>query len=117
MLITGDMLEEHRSGQKHTNRLMPQLPDLLCGLQLDFSIVGVSVVVLALDALLPSVQWLKGLRVLRALKPLRSQPFTNSACCTHLHKGFISQLTPAMQDLILANCNAPGSITGLHNGN
>lgn len=28
--------------------------------------------VLALDALLPSVQWLKGLRVLRALKPLRS---------------------------------------------
>lgn len=43
-------------------------------LQLDFSIVVVSVVVLALDALLPSVQWLKGLRVLRALKPLRSVP-------------------------------------------
>ncbi|KAA6417024.1 MAG: voltage-gated ion channel superfamily, partial [Trebouxia sp. A1-2] len=39
---------------------------------LDFSIVVVSVVVLALDALLPSVQWLKGLRVLRALKPLRT---------------------------------------------
>ena len=40
--------------------------------QLDFAIVVVSVVVLALDSLLPGVQWLKGLRVLRALKPLRS---------------------------------------------
>ena len=40
-------------------------------MQLDFAIVVVSVVVLALDALLPGVQWLKGLRVLRALKPLR----------------------------------------------
>ena len=40
--------------------------------QLDFLIVVVSVVVLALDSLLPGVQWLKGLRVLRALKPLRS---------------------------------------------
>lgn len=66
------MLEQYRSGQKYTDRPMSQLPDLLCGLQLDFSIVVVSVVVLALDALLPSVQWLKGLRVLRALKPLRS---------------------------------------------
>ena len=39
--------------------------------QLDFAIVVVSVIVLALDSLLPGVQWLKGLRVLRALKPLR----------------------------------------------
>ena len=40
-------------------------------LQLDFAIVVVSIIVLALDSLLPGVQWLKGLRVLRALKPLR----------------------------------------------
>lgn len=72
IFITAVMLEQYRSGQKYTDRPMSQLPDLLCGLQLDFSIVVVSVVVLALDALLPSVQWLKGLRVLRALKPLRS---------------------------------------------
>ena len=43
-----------------------------CCLQLDFSIVVVSVVVLILDTLAPNVQWLKALRVLRALKPLRS---------------------------------------------
>ncbi len=87
ILINGVMLNQQRARQKYTNRPVPQLPDLLCGLQLDFSIVVVSVVVLALDALLPSVQWLKGLRVLRALKPLRSQPFNNSACFTLLHKG------------------------------
>lgn len=40
-------------------------------LQLDFTIVVISVVVLVLDALAPNVQWLKSLRVLRALKPLR----------------------------------------------
>ena len=45
--------------------------------QLDFAIVVVSVIVLALDSLLPGVQWLKGLRVLRALKPLRCA----SPCC------------------------------------
>ena len=44
---------------------------LLVLVQLDFSIVVVSIIVLALDSLLPGVQWLKGLRVLRALKPLR----------------------------------------------
>jgi len=74
---------------------VPQLSNLLGGLQLDFSIVVVSVVVLALDALLPSVQWLKGLRVLRALKPLRSQPFTNSACCTQLRKGLCVPAVPS----------------------
>ena len=42
-----------------------------CIVQLDFAIVVVSVIVLALDSLLPGMQWLKGLRVLRALKPLR----------------------------------------------
>ena len=40
-------------------------------MHLDFMIVVVSLIVLALDSLLPGVQWLKGLRVLRALKPLR----------------------------------------------
>ena len=90
------MLEQHTTGQKYTNGLMPQLSDLICGLQLDFSIVVVSVVVLALDALLPSVQWLKGLRVLRALKPLRSA--LHQQCTTEPN----SQLTPAMQDLIFS---------------
>lgn len=46
-------------------------PTLILPVQLDFAIVVVSVIVLMLDRLLPGVQWLKGLRVLRALKPLR----------------------------------------------
>lgn len=59
-------------------------------LQLDFSIVVVSIIVLALDSLLPGVQWLKGLRVLRALKPLRSVcPYCQATlpfatCITHV---------------------------------
>jgi len=85
---------KHRIGLQYINRPVSQFPDLLSGLQLDFSIVVVSIVVLALDALLPSVQWLKGLRVLRALKPLRSYLFTNSACCTHLHKGLCVPAVP-----------------------
>ena len=96
MLITGVMLEQHITGKKYTNRLMPHLSNLIRGLQLDFSIVVVSVVVLALDALLPSVQWLKGLRVLRALKPLRSQLFTKHAClCSSAH----GTLLPAVPQL------------------
>ncbi len=87
---------------------MPQLPDLLSGLQLDFSIVVVSVVVLALDALLPSVQWLKGLRVLRALKPLRSQLFTNSACLYSFAQGTLCPSCPQLFRVVLANRSAPG---------
>ena len=95
------MLEQHTTGQKYTNGLMPQLSDLICGLQLDFSIVVVSVVVLALDALLPSVQWLKGLRVLRALKPLRSQLFTEHAC---LYSSAQGTLLPSCLQLFRVSC-------------
>ena len=40
-------------------------------MQLDFFIVLVSALVLALDTLSQKIQFIKGLRVLRALKPLR----------------------------------------------
>lgn len=43
-------------------------------MQLDFFIVLVSALVLALDTLAQKIQFIKGLRVLRALKPLRQAP-------------------------------------------
>ena len=63
----------------HSNTRDATALETLYALQLDFAIVVVSVVVLTMDALLPGVAWLKGLRVLRALKPLRSTPAPSPA--------------------------------------